>query len=78
MAEAAYSSPLTFYLDYPWGTPIRDAMVEAYKHVQKYEVLIALVFTAPMFILTFCLRDPSLTDDVAQKLNDGRVRGDQS
>ncbi|CCE93872.1 siderophore transporter TDEL_0H00130 [Torulaspora delbrueckii] len=71
LAEAAYSSPLTFYLDYPWGTPIRDAMVEAYKHVQKYEVLIALVFTAPMFILTFCLRDPSLTDDVAQKLNDG-------
>lgn len=71
LAAAAYASPLTFYLEYPWGTPIRDAMVEAYKHVQKYEVLMALVFTAPMFILTFCLRDPPLTDDVAQKLDEG-------
>lgn len=71
LAEAAYDSPLTFYLDYPWGTPIRDAMVLAYKHVQRYEVLIALVFTAPMFVLTFCCRDPSLSDNVAQKLDDG-------
>ncbi|SCU84094.1 LANO_0C00386g1_1 [Lachancea nothofagi CBS 11611] len=71
LAQAAYSSPLTFYLKYPWGTPVRDAMVMAYRHVQKYEVLVALILTGPMLLLTFCLRDPELTDDVAQELNEG-------
>ncbi|CDF91122.1 probable Siderophore iron transporter ARN2 [Zygosaccharomyces bailii] len=68
LAEAAYESPLDFIDEYAWGTPIRDAMVEAYRYVQKYEVLVALVFTAPMFILSFFIRDPQLTEDVAQKL----------
>lgn len=68
LAEAAYESPLDFIDEYAWGTPIRDAMVEAYRYVQKYEVLVALVFTAPMFILSFFIRDPKLTEDVAQKL----------
>ncbi|SCV05099.1 LANO_0G18448g1_1 [Lachancea nothofagi CBS 11611] len=71
LAEAAYSSPYDFINDYPWGTPMRTALVEAYKHVQKYEVIVALVFTAPMLFLTFCLRDPELGDDVAQKLDEG-------
>lgn len=68
LAEAAYESPLDFIDEYAWGTPIRNAMVEAYRYVQKYEVLVALVFTAPMFILSFFIRDPQLTEDVAQKL----------
>lgn len=71
LAAAAYAAPLTFYLKYPWGTPVRAAMVEAYKYVQKYEVLVALVFTAPMFVLTLCCRDPPLTDEVAHKLDEG-------
>lgn len=71
LATAAYGSPLTFILSNPWGTPVRSAMVEAYRHVQKYEVIVALVFSAPMFLLTFCVRDPRLTEDFAQKLPDG-------
>lgn len=71
LAEMAYNSPLDFIVDYPWGTPIRKAMVEAYKYVQKYEVLIGLVFCVPMMILTFCARDPELTDGYGQKLEDG-------
>lgn len=70
-ATAAYGSPFTFILDYPWGTPMRDAMVQAYRHVQKYEVLVALIFTAPMLLLTFCVRDPPLTGEVGQKLREG-------
>lgn len=71
LALAAYGSPLTFVVSHPWGTPIRDAMVESYRYVQKYEVLVGLVFTAPLVALSLCLRDPPLTDDVAQKLDDG-------
>lgn len=71
LAELAYSSPLTFIIDYPWGTPMRDGMVQAYRLVQKYEVIVALVFCAPMFILSFCIRDPNLNNEVAFKLEDG-------
>lgn len=71
LAEAAYDSPYDFINEYAWGTPIREAMVEAYRYVQKYEVLVALVFTAPMFLLAFFIRDPKLTEDVGQKLDEG-------
>ncbi|SCU86258.1 LADA_0D13388g1_1 [Lachancea dasiensis] len=71
IAEAAYDSPLSFITEYEWGTPVRTATVEAYRYVQKYEVLVGLVFVAPMFILTFFLRDPLLTNDYGQKLKEG-------
>ncbi|CDO93402.1 unnamed protein product [Kluyveromyces dobzhanskii CBS 2104] len=67
LATAAYGSPFTFILQHPWGTPTRDAMVQAYRYVQKYEVIIALVFTVPMFVLSLFLRDPPLTDKQAQE-----------
>lgn len=46
-------------------------MVQDYRLVQKYQVLVGLVFCAPMFLLTFYLSDLSLTDEVAHKLDDG-------
>ncbi|CDO92668.1 unnamed protein product [Kluyveromyces dobzhanskii CBS 2104] len=71
LAVVAYDSPLDFIVDHEWGTPIRAAMVEAYEHVQRYEVLVGLIFVAPMLILTLCIRDPKLVDDYGQKLNEG-------
>lgn len=70
MAAKAYDEPLTFIPDYEWGTSVRDATVEAYRYVQKYEVLVGLIFVAPMFVLTFFLRDPSLTEEYGQNLED--------
>ncbi|SCU98866.1 LAMI_0F16534g1_1 [Lachancea mirantina] len=69
IAESAYNSPLSFILEYEWGSPVREATVEAYRHVQKYEVLVGLIFVAPMFIFTFFLRDPKLTDEHGQTLD---------
>lgn len=71
LAESAYNSPFEFIGDHAWGTPIRNSMVEAYKSVQKYEVLVGLVFVAPMFIISFLVRDPHLTNDVGQDLDEG-------
>lgn len=71
LAQAAYDSPFDFIVENPWGTPLREAMVEAYRYVQKYEVLVALVFTVPMFLLSFFIRDPQLTANVAQSLEEG-------
>ncbi|CAR21798.1 ARN family MFS transporter [Lachancea thermotolerans CBS 6340] len=70
LALEAYNMPLSFMLKHEWGTPARDAMIEAYRYVQKYEVLVGLIFVAPMFLLTFFLRDPPLTEDYGQKLED--------
>ncbi|CUS25196.1 LAQU0S33e00166g1_1 [Lachancea quebecensis] len=70
MAEAAYNSPLDFMAEHEWGTPVREAMVEAFQYVQKYEVLVGLIFVAPMFVMTFFLRDPPLNEEFGQNLND--------
>lgn len=72
LASAAYTAPLTFIVSHPWNTEVRTAMIDAYRHVQKYEVLVGLIFVAPMLVLTFCLRDPELTDDYGQKLAEGQ------
>ncbi|CUS24966.1 LAQU0S22e01200g1_1 [Lachancea quebecensis] len=71
-ATAAYSMPFEFILSYTWGTPERNAMVDAYRHVQRYESIVALVFTVPLLFFGLCLRDPPLTDKVAQEdIDDG-------
>lgn len=57
-------------LKHEWGTAARDAMVDSYRYVQRYEVLVGLIFVAPMFVLTFLLRDPPLTEDYGQRLED--------
>ncbi|SCU86963.1 LANO_0C09692g1_1 [Lachancea nothofagi CBS 11611] len=67
MATAAYSAPFEFILEYTWGTSERNAMMEAYREVQRYETIVALVFTVPLFVCGLCLRDPPLTDKVAQE-----------
>lgn len=69
MAEAAFNSPLDFITDYDWGTPVREATVEAFQYVQKYEVLVGLIFVVPMFVMTFFLRDPPLNEEFGQNLN---------
>lgn len=70
MATAAYASPYTFITTYTWGTSEREAVVEAYKYVQKLETVVALVFCAPLLMFSLCLRDAKLTDKVA---HDGEI-----
>ena len=65
IAKKVYQSPLSAIRVYAWGTPTRDAIVEAYRHVQRFEVLVAMILVIPLFIASLCLRDPELTDEVA-------------
>lgn len=72
LAMSAYSAPYSFVLTYGWDTPVRQAVVEAYREVQRLEVLIALIFTAPLLLSSLFLRDPPLTDQVGQEnIKDG-------
>ncbi|SCU89923.1 LAFA_0E21902g1_1 [Lachancea sp. 'fantastica'] len=69
IAQQAYESPYDFIANYSWGTPMREGAVAAYRVVQRYEVIVGLVFVAPMFVITFFLRDPVLDDEYGQKLD---------
>lgn len=68
LVSLAYSSPYTFIVDYPWGTPERDAIVKSYRYIQRLETVVALCLCSLLFIFALFLRDPPLTD--AQAYND--------
>lgn len=65
LATEAYSSPYTFVDTYTWETPERQAVVQAYRYIQRLETLVALVFCVPLVGFSLCLRDAKLTDAVA-------------
>ncbi|CCK72376.1 siderophore transporter KNAG_0J02980 [Huiozyma naganishii CBS 8797] len=67
LATKAYASPYTFITTYTWGTPEREAMVQAYRYVQRLETIVAVVFCAPLIMFSLCLRDAKLTDEVAHE-----------
>lgn len=72
LATTAYESPYTFIETYTWGTPQRNALMNAYKYVQRLETIVALVFCVPLIAFSLCLRDPKLTDTVAvEYIEDG-------
>lgn len=65
LAYAAYSDPYTFIQSYVWGTPEREAVVNAYKAVQRLIMIVALALTVPFFICVFFCKDRYLTSDLA-------------
>ena len=68
LATRAYGSPFEFIVDYPWGTPVRNEMVQAYREVQKVLCVIGICLVAPMLLLLFFLRDHQLA--LTQELKD--------
>lgn len=62
LATAAYSSPFTFILLHPWGTPVRDQVVHAYRDIQKILMIVSLIFCIPMIAAGLFLRDNKLGD----------------
>ncbi len=74
LSSYAYSQPYSFIIDYPWGTPERSAVVEAYKHIQRMETLIALCFCVLLVVFALFLRDPELTNEQAHNdLEEGEM-----
>lgn len=71
LLTTAYGSPFTFIVDYPWGTPERMAVVEAYKQVQRLLLITGTCLCVPLIGFSLCLRNPRLLD--AQNLYDEKV-----
>ncbi|KAG7666429.1 ARN1 [[Candida] subhashii] len=63
LATSVYGDPYTFIASYAWDTPERQQVVLAYRDVQRLLIMIALIFTAPMIIVGFFLRDHKLGDE---------------
>jgi SIT family siderophore-iron:H+ symporter-like MFS transporter len=61
LAVYAYSQPLFAILDFPVGTPERDAMIDAYKHVQRLLTITGICLCIPLIAFSLCLRNPKLT-----------------
>lgn len=70
LAAAIYASPYTFTAEYPLGTPIRTAIVESYKHVQRILCIIGLCLVIPILGFALCLRDPKLIQKQSIKEDD--------
>ncbi|KAF5622767.1 siderophore iron transporter 1 [Fusarium tjaetaba] len=62
LAVYAYTQPLSAIIDFPVGSPERDAMIDAYKHVQRLLVITGICLCVPLIAFSLCLRNPKLTD----------------
>lgn len=81
MVETAYGSPFTFILEYPWGTPEREAVVIAYRHTQRLLLITGTCLCVPLIFFTLLLHNPRLesvqnlftSDAESDRNNDGVV-----
>ncbi|KAF4493397.1 Siderophore iron transporter 1 [Fusarium agapanthi] len=62
LAVYAYSQPLSAILDFPVGSDERNAMIDAYKHVQRLLTITGICLCVPLIAFSLCLRNPKLTD----------------
>ncbi|KAM0345592.1 hypothetical protein ACHAPU_006245 [Fusarium lateritium] len=62
LAVYTYTQPLSAILDFPVGSDERDAMIDAYKHVQRLLTITGICLCIPLIAFSLCLRNPKLTD----------------
>ncbi|KAL5627693.1 hypothetical protein BROUX41_003846 [Berkeleyomyces rouxiae] len=60
LAALTYQDPFTQAALYPVGTPERDAIIEAYRHVQRLLTITGICLCVPIIGFAFCLRNPKL------------------
>ena len=61
-ADHVYAAPFTAVEDFPWGSPVRDAIVTSYRHVQKILCITGIGIATLVLICALVLRDPELPD----------------
>ncbi|KIW21092.1 hypothetical protein PV08_01671 [Exophiala spinifera] len=66
LAPLIYAAPLYVVPEYPVGTPIRGAIIESYRHIQRLLTITCLCIYTPMLIVALFLRDPRLSDQQTQ------------
>lgn len=75
MAALAYGDPLTYAMNYTWGSPERLPLVLAYAKTQRILCLIALILSFVLLIDTFFLRDHRLDSVQSLELDHSKEEG---
>lgn len=57
-----YGSPFTVVPEYPWGTPVRSAIVDAYQHAQRLLCITGICLCVTLIVFSLVLRDYRLTN----------------
>jgi SIT family siderophore-iron:H+ symporter-like MFS transporter len=60
LAATVYADPFTFALSFPVGTPERDAVVQAYRHVQRLLCIAGICLSILLVGFSLAIRNPKL------------------
>lgn len=71
----AYGKPFTFIVTYTWETVERQAVVQAYRHIQKVLCTVGTCFCVLLICFSLLLRDPRLESVVA--VEDVELKGQE-
>lgn len=63
LATIAYGKPFDVIVEYPVGTPERDAIIDSYRHVQRLLCIVGICLTVPLISFALCTRNPHLNDE---------------
>ncbi|KAK0648047.1 major facilitator superfamily domain-containing protein [Cercophora newfieldiana] len=61
-ATSAYANPFDFALQFPVGTPERQALIDSYKYAQRLLVITGICLCVPLIAFACALRNPKLND----------------
>jgi SIT family siderophore-iron:H+ symporter-like MFS transporter len=63
LAAEVYGSPFLYAAQYPFGTPERDGIVNAYKHTQRLLCITGICLCVPLLAFALLLRNPRMGDE---------------
>ncbi|KAE8353486.1 major facilitator superfamily domain-containing protein [Aspergillus coremiiformis] len=63
IAETAFTKPFEFIAANPVGTSARDAVILAYRQVQRLLCITGICLTVPLIVFSLCIRNPRLTKE---------------
>ncbi|ODO10341.1 hypothetical protein I350_00936 [Cryptococcus amylolentus CBS 6273] len=75
LAASAFADPVTITTNYPPGTPVREAVGEAYREVQRYLTITGICLSTVIVGIALLLRNPRLGD--LQSLPEEEREGDK-
>jgi SIT family siderophore-iron:H+ symporter-like MFS transporter len=73
LAAAVYADPFTFAAEYPVGTPEREAVIVAYRHVQRLLCIAGICLSVLLIGFSLVIRNPELGKE--QSLEDAEEKG---
>ncbi|KFA55259.1 hypothetical protein S40293_04988 [Stachybotrys chartarum IBT 40293] len=63
LAMSAYADPFTAIAEYPVGTPERDAIIDAYRYIQRLLTIVGICLCVFLIVFGALTRNPKLNDE---------------